>query len=143
MIHPYWINSTLFIFDRQKEEAVYSFDKKKHNLIGTGIISNYKGLNVLISAKHLVENYKYISGALSFSEKLTENINIDLQLKEAQLEWHFHENTNVDIACTIINIPDENHLIESENWINFEELQSGSDISIIGYPLGLVFNDII
>lgn len=140
-IHPYWINSTVFIYDRNEEKITNNFNKDKHQILGTGIATNFNGLNILITAKHIVKNHRYLNVAFSLSNKNTEILNIDKILEENGLRWHCFDSDVVDIAVTVMNFPDEINLIGSANWVDFEELQSGSDISIIGYPLGLAFND--
>ena len=56
-IHPFWFTNTCVIFWRRKEEKKEVIVYDKDCLIrGTGFIVSYKQKNLLVTAKHVIQD---------------------------------------------------------------------------------------
>ncbi len=151
-IHPFWLANTCLIFRRRESEKkeVVVYDKDCV-IRGTGFFVSYQQKNLLVTAKHVVQsiqgnelnrlgygfNYKKTDGSIV-------NIvhDIDDVHKKYNIEWYYHPNPEIDLAVSIVDLPkDFTPLFNEQTMIPYSELNIGSRVYYLGYPLGLISKD--
>jgi hypothetical protein len=111
--------------------------------IGTGFLVNTKRKHVLVvTAKHVVEeplSDNNIRIGYRLNTKGTGSIIVwedDLQ-KKGYGTWEFSKNS--DLACRFVGWPKTAQIVtmSEENFINTEQLNAGTPVLVLGFPLGL------
>lgn len=151
-IHPYWFTSTCVIFRRKSNEKkdIVAYNKDC-SILGTGFFVSYKNKNILVTAKHVIQdkdkkelaNLGY--GFDHYKEDGSKHqviYDIDELHKKYDIEWYYHPNPDIDLAVSIVELPnDYTPLFDERSMIPYSEINIGSDIYYLGYPLGLISKD--
>lgn len=132
-----WSKCIVMIEQVPEEEM----SKKNRKLIptGTGFVIDYKGLNVLVTCRHIakLENISITSNTQQPQQLVTKEIS---ELFKANLSFAFHPDSNVDLA--VIPFPfrkgEEDILkISMSLFEDFKDMSEGDDVFFLGFPLGI------
>ena len=148
-IHQVWSRNTCLIVQRNELELREKYTIPKDvKIMGTGFLLSYKRKVILVTAKHVVKDRTKVMYCLIYESKndgiIKSALNdIDTIQNRYNLKWHYHDDPDVDLAITIAEAPTDYFTIDERSWIPFDELKSGSGLSFLGFPLGLIpFDDL-
>lgn len=137
-----WLDNTCVIFQLPDAGLKGRYSKRELRVRGSGILLSHKDKFILVTAKHVVKDRKNLCYVYHYQNK-DHALIIEQTQKKLGVSWHFHDNEDIDIAVTYIQQARNSMPVfqTTDIIIPFKELNRGSNVYIIGFPLGLVPDD--
>lgn len=112
--------------------------------VGTGFITEYKNINILVTCKSIVYELEKKIDNLFVSYNLKNGTRARREIEEIKqafsVDWQFSEDKNVDLAI-IPYVIDENiddvKRMGRDLYEPIDQLCAGDDIFFLGFPLGI------
>lgn len=118
-------------------------EQKPPIIYGTGVLVNFKGLAILVTAKHVIHNLSKFEDSCVFSNSKDGKIVVKTFhfIKDTiNQDWILHPEKNIDLAITFFPFNPEIELIKivPENlFAQPKDIEIGSDAFVYGYPFGI------
>lgn len=136
-----WPKCIVMIERLTEEEAGQATRQLKP--IGTGFVLDYRGINVLMTCRHVAEKENIFITSNAKPEQAYQLITKSMSqlLESPNVSLCFHPDSNVDLAAMPFPF---NPVIEDilrvllNLFEDFENLSEGDDIFFLGFPLGII-----
>lgn len=145
-IQEWWLKTIVLIEQETKNEKGQS----QTTPVGTGfLLESEKGNFYIVTCKHVVKNKDGSNkGGLFYRLNTKPSINdpfdripIDSLLKETKGDYFLHSNENVDLVIFPVGVNperDDVQFITLSKFEEFDKIDVGENIFVLGYPIGII-----